>query len=231
MMAKWYALIVALLLFTGCKTSDVRNGNLCIEMGDYRAAIRFFSHILESDPSHFDARLGMGRALLQKTYDNPDDTTAWQEAVMHIEAARMKQSSKELHHLLSQVWAERSRFYLYKKDTLQALEMLTRSLGYDPHSTEALNLAGIIYVKTGNNRKARLLFEHALSIDSTNTTLLFNIGMLDWEANDFSHAHDWWLCALQHAPDDRDILYWFAAAEKELRSRERTGSPPGSAVP
>lgn len=150
---------------------------------------------------------------------------------MNIEAARMQQSSEELHHLLSQVWAERSRFYLHKKDTLQALETLTRSLGYDPHSTEALNLAGIIYVKTGNNRKARLLFEHALSIDSTNTTLLFNIGMLDWEVKSFSRAHDWWLRALQLAPDDRDILYWFAAAEKELRSREHTGSPPGSAAP
>ena len=41
--------------------------------------------------------------------------------------------------------------------------------------------------------------------------------MLRWQAGDVRGAHDQWLAALKALPDDEDILYWFALAEKKLR--------------
>lgn len=217
-----YALAVSTLFtIAACTTSDLRKGNVALELGDYVMAINFFSRILEKNPAHFEARLGMGKALLQQAIDNSGDTVSWRMAVMHLEAARTLNGSSEAPKLLAQVWAERASGLLHAADTVAALEMLTKAIASDPQSAEPLNLAGIIYFRTGRPEKARILFERAAAADTSNPSLLFNLGMLHWEEKRIKEAYDLWLRALKKSPDDEDFLYWFAAAEKRLRDTTR----------
>lgn len=205
------------LTFLACTSSDIRKGTVALELGDYRMAIEFFSRVLSRQPDHFEARFGMGKALLQQAVDNRNDSTSWRRAIMQFEAARTVNSRADVHRLISQVWSERAYGLLHAGDTLQALEALTEAIAADPRSPEPLNLAGIIYFRTGNTRKAKLLFERVLTIDTSNASSLFNLGMVYWKQQQTGEAHDFWLKALKHAPDDEDFLYWFALAEKSLR--------------
>ena len=208
---------IALSLLTGCISRDIEKGTVALELGDYSLAAQFFSRVLVREPANAEARLGMGKALLQRASDNPGDTTAWREAVMHLEAVRTLGKNTDIGPLLSQVWSERAASLLSLNDTLRSLEALTRAIAADPTSPEPLNLAGIIYFRTGRAAKARLLFERAIAVDSSRASSLFNLGMLDWEEGAVREAHDLWLRALKASPQDEDFLYWFAVAEKRLR--------------
>ena len=208
-----------------CDSTDINKGGTALGLGDYALAARFFSSVLERNPASYEARLGMGKALLQR-YVDKNDTVSWREAVMNLEAARTLAGGAETTKLLAQVWAERGAALAHAGDTLGALEALIRSIACDPRGTEPLNLAGIIYYRIGKTAKARHLFESAVAADSSNISATFNLGMLCWEEKRIQEAHDHWMRALTGAPDDEDILYWFAAAEKSLRT-----APADTALP
>ena len=213
--------------FSGCVSPEVKKGAVALELGDYTLAISFFSRVLENNPAHPEARLGMGKAMLQRAIDNPGDTLSWREAVMQFEAARTITGAHDVGTLLSQVWSERASEQLRHCDTLAALEALTRAIASDPHSPEPLNLAGIIYFRTGKSAKARQLFERAVAADTANPSPLFNLGMLCWEEGQVQEAHDLWMKALKRSPQDEDFLYWFAVSEKHLRENGAGNSVPG----
>ena len=61
-----------LVVMAACTTSDLRKGAVALELGDYTMAINFFSRVLERKPAHFEARLGMGKALLQQAIDDAE---------------------------------------------------------------------------------------------------------------------------------------------------------------
>jgi Flp pilus assembly protein TadD len=205
-----------MLLLAACDAPDIRKGSTALGLGDYTLAIHLFGRVLEHDPASFDARLGMGKALLQRFIDM-NDTAAWRDAVMHLEAARTISGGAEPSKLLAQVWAQRGTERAHAGDTVGALDALSRAISCDPQAVEPLNRAGIIYFRTGKTAKARQLFKSAIAADSSNVSSLFNLGMLYWEENNPREAHRLWLQALSRSPNDEDFLYWFAAAEKRLR--------------
>ena len=200
-----------------CSQSPLEKGTVCLRLGDYEGAIRFFSRALSDDPGNYGARLGMGKALLQRAADNAGDTISWRDACMHLEAAQTLYPGEALNPHLSQAWSERARQLLDKKDTIAALEALTRAIGYAPRSAEPLNAAGIIYFRKGELEKSKIIFAKALSLDSTNAPVLFNLGMAAWSTGAFEEARDYWLRCLKLTPADETVLYWFARAEKKKR--------------
>ncbi|MBN1129239.1 MAG: tetratricopeptide repeat protein [Chitinispirillaceae bacterium] len=206
-----------------CSQSPLEKGAVCLRLGDCEGAVRFFGKALADDPGSYGARLGMGKALLQRAAGNTGDTLSWRDACMHLEAARTLSAGEALNPLLSQAWSERARQLLDKKDTIAALEALTRAIGYAPRSAGPLNAAGIIYFRKGELEKSRTLFARALSLDSANAPVLFNLGMAAWSSGAFEEARDFWLRCLKLAPSDETALYWFARAEKKKRDASETG--------
>ena len=224
-----YSFLVAALLIvlTGCNRCDTDKGNICLALGDYEMAQYFFGRVLQKDPAHFEARLGKGKALLQKMAAvTGDDAQSWRRALIHLEAAADINPQHDLRSLLSEVWYRRSHAFLSKGDTAASLDALTRSVEFNAENIEALNTAGIIYFRLGETDKAEEIFKRAIKIDNVNTTLLFNLGMIYYRQDDLLQAHRLWFSALQNSPDDSEIIYWFAMAEKELRaSSENISSP------
>jgi tetratricopeptide (TPR) repeat protein len=211
----------AALGLAGCISSDVRKGTMSLTVGDYDRAIIFFSRALERNPAHFEARLGMGKALLQRAVDAADDSVSWRLALMNMEAARTIGGGRDIDRLLSQTWLERAYGLLRRADTLPAIEALTKAIAFDPQSSEPLNLAGIVYFRMGKTEKARMLFERAVRADTLAASPLFNLGMVHWEQNQPRLAYERWLAALKKAPEDETVLQWFATAEKRLRQMDQ----------
>jgi tetratricopeptide (TPR) repeat protein len=211
---------VSIMALTGCSDSNVEKGAACLQLGDYEMAQVFFNKTLMRNPRDYDARVGMGKALLQRAVDNTNDTLSWREACLHLDAARTLRPSAYLNGLLSQAWFERSRVQLDFRDTLGALTSLTHAIEYDPGRAEPLNAAGIIYFHMGEAEKALAILSRAAALDSGNVTVLFNLGMIRWHSGDINGAHGLWLRALKRSPKDETVLYWFALAEKKLRESD-----------
>ncbi len=202
----------------------MEKGNASLALGDYEMAQEFYSGILRKDPLNSDARLGMGKAILQRiSAENSSDSLLWIRAVTHLEAARTINSSLEVNGLLSQVWQERAFQLLAKDDTIEALSALTRAIEHDSRNMDALNQAGIIYFRLGEVGKAKAIFQKALICDSLSSSVLFNLGMVNWQERNTAVAHDLWFRALEITPNDSEILYWFARAEKEIRDGQVEG--------
>jgi tetratricopeptide (TPR) repeat protein len=210
-------LCVVAALMTSCSRSPVERGAACLSLGDYAMAIQFFGEALKRNPDRYDARLGMGKALLQRAADNLGDTASWRDACMNLEAARTLNPSIDISGVLAQAWSERARHLLDKNDTLAALSALTRAIGYDPQRIEPLNAAGIIYFRMGQLEKSNALFISAYTIDSMNTAVRFNMGMVAWNKGNIAGAREHWLFCLKQSPGDESALYWFARAEKQFR--------------
>jgi tetratricopeptide (TPR) repeat protein len=212
-----------LILIAGlpaCHHNTVEKGNLCLRLGDYPAAIKFFSIELNRHPDCYEARLGLAKAMLQKSADLNSDPALWNEGLMHLEAARTLAPSgdeEKIGTLLSQAWAQNAKSQLSLQDTISALSALARAIEYDPGSVEPLNRAGILYFQIGDEKKAVALFARAVVIDSAHPSAYFNLGMIYWQKGAVSEAHQQWLKALRLAPKDEDIIYWFALAEKKMR--------------
>lgn len=211
-------LISFVLLSLQCSRSDLQKGNIALELGDYELAIKFFSKILEKNPAKFEARVGLGKALLQKANDNPSDTMLWKKAIINFEAAQSLSPTTDISMILSEIWSKRASLLLHtSSDTVLALEAITKAISFDPRNTQALNLAAIIYFNLGRKDKAQVLLKKATEIDSTDPATIFNLGMVYWEEDSIKLAHSCWLKALKLSPEDEEFLYWFAAAERKLR--------------
>jgi tetratricopeptide (TPR) repeat protein len=203
-----------------CGTSvrrDIEKGEASLRLGDYSMAIKFFEEVLNSDPENFNARLGMGKALIQQASARNNDSASWLRAITHLEAARSLRPESKIEPLLSDAWIIHARKLLDKKDTIAALNSLARAIDFNPFAVEALNLTGIVYFKIGEPDKARILFGRALAIDTTKPFTYFNMGMVNWFQHDYDGARRSWFRAVQLAPQDKDIVYWYSAADRKVR--------------
>jgi len=209
-------LVIVALVTGGCGRSDIRKGKASLELGDYAMAQQFFSAALKKNPENFNARIGMGKAYIQQAAERDDDTLLWRKALTHLEAARTINPDQNILPLLCEAWFVHSKNLLNRGDTLGALNSLSRAIEYQPEYAEPLSLAGIVYFNLGDPDKAELLFQQACTVDTANSSAPFNLGMLYWQQGNIAEAHRLWKSALTKAPDDDDILYWFARAEKRI---------------
>jgi tetratricopeptide (TPR) repeat protein len=215
---KLHAFIVLCVgVLTGCRTSNIEKGKICLGLGDYPMAIEFFDKEVRAHPDDCEARTGLGKALLQKAVNNQEDTASWKLSLIHLEAARTLCPDTNSVRLLSQVWTEYSQRLLRTGDTIPALEALSAALQYDPENVTIINRIGILYFRLGYREKAAILFRNALSIDSTHAHSYFNLGMVSWAEGGYAQARRAWFKALSLSPEDEDILYWFARVEKKIR--------------
>ena len=208
-------LILAVSLF-GCGGKDVEKGWVSLGLGDYPMAIRFFQAAVEENPGLSDARLGLGQALLQKSFAE-SDSAAFNYGLVQLEACRSLSQSRDLAEILTEAYYERARMQLRRGDTMTALASLSKSIDRGPRNPKPLNLVGIVYGKLGDSQKAETLFRKAIELDSADASANFNLGMMSWQAGDVRAAHGHWLKALKALPRDEDVLYWFALSEKRLR--------------
>jgi tetratricopeptide (TPR) repeat protein len=203
----------------GCLRDAIERGTICLHLGDYATAIELFTNEIRRHPDRAQARAGLGQALLQRAADL-GDTADWKRALIQLDAAATLEPGPHNKTIAASAWMQRARQLLAMGDTLGGLDACSRSREYDPAAVDPLNLAGIVYFRQGDAPKAAILFRQAVALDSTNAVARFNLGMVDWSDGAWREAHANWFAALRADPDDPDIIYWFAAAEKKLRESQ-----------
>jgi tetratricopeptide (TPR) repeat protein len=205
------------ILLIGCADDTIKKGNACLNLGDYLMAESFYEKALLDNPLSFQARLGMGKALLQHIIDNNSDTALWKKALLNLEVARNLHPADDLSSLVSEAWYERAQMMLSIEDTIGALNALSRSIEINNKNIAAINSTGILYFRKGEIDKAEILFRKAVAIDSTHAPAFFNLGMILWSKKDYLDARNYWLTASKLTPEDDDMVYWLAVAEKKLQ--------------
>jgi tetratricopeptide (TPR) repeat protein len=215
-----YICVIALIL-SGCRSRALDKGDICLKLGDYPMAIAFFSEEVKRHPDSFDARFGLGKALVQQGCANAADSGAWKNAIIQLDAASTLSPAAEVRPILSEAYLARAHMLLGVQDSVAALDALSRAIDCNASAIEPINLAGIIYFRIGEPDKAEALFSKALTLDSTSAAAHFNLGMVYWQAGRYPDAHEQWYAALAAAPKDKDILSWFALAEKKKREAAR----------
>jgi Flp pilus assembly protein TadD len=205
------------LLLPGCKSRVLEKGEICLRLGDYHMAIEFFSEEVQRNPSSFEARFGLGKALLQQGCADASDTAAWKNAIVQLEAAATLSPQDDIIAILSEAYLQRAHMLLSAQDSVSALDALSRAIERNNRAIEPINLAGVIYFRMGETDMAETLFTKAIALDSASAPARFNLGMVHWQAGRFADAHGQWYAALAASPKDKDILYWFARAEKKMR--------------
>lgn len=214
--AAFLAAALCVLWSAACVGKDLDKGWVSLGLGDYPMALRFFRGAVEENPRLYDARLGLGQALLQQAFAE-GDSSAFRYALIQLEACRSLAPSRDLSEILADAYYERAKERLGRKDTIAALASLAKAIDRGPANPRPLNLAGIVYGKLGESGKAEAIFLKALRLDSADASANFNLGMIHWQAGEFRRAHGFWLKALKSMPRDEDILYWFALSEKKAR--------------
>jgi tetratricopeptide (TPR) repeat protein len=203
---------------------DIEKGATNLELGDFKQARAHFQKVLENKPSSFDARLGLAKALLQQYSAQPTDSGLIFDCLTQLEAARTLRPDKEVEKLLSVVWFKRATMLLTNHDTIAAMGALSRSTGFDPHASNPLNLAGILYFNRGDHAKALNLFGLVISTDSASVQGYFNAGMVHWADSNYSRAYEYWYKAALSAPDDKEIITWASMAKRKLAVPANNGT-------
>ncbi|HMA65436.1 MAG TPA: tetratricopeptide repeat protein, partial [Chitinispirillaceae bacterium] len=201
-------MVVLVLQSCSSNSSAIQKGEMSLRLGDYTMAIDFFEEVLHRSPDNYDARVGLGKALIQQAVKQHGDTLLWSKALVNLEAARTLMPQSDIEPLLSDAWMARARIDLDNRDTLAALTALSRTLELTPGSIAALNAAGIIYFKMGDADKSLQLLNRAALIDTTAAFTFFNAGMVKWSMKDYGGAHKAWFKAVALAPQDKDIVFW-----------------------
>jgi tetratricopeptide (TPR) repeat protein len=214
-------LLCAVMVLSGCRNSALEKGEICLKLGDYPMAIAFFSEEVKRHPGSVEARLGLGKGLLQQGCDNASDSLSWKYAIIQLEAAATLSPQDNIGALLSEAYLDRAHTLLAAGDSIAALDALSRAIERNNRAIESVNLAGIIYFRMGETDRAEALFVKAIGLDSANAAAHFNLGMVYWNLGRYGDAHGQWYAALASSPKDKDILYWFALAEKKKREASR----------
>lgn len=216
-----FVILLPLILFVNCTDQLIEKGNKNILLGDYQRAIILFSKAVDRDPESFDARLGLGKALLQQlsVIENASDEQ-WSACLTNLEAARTLDPSLSVGKILSVAWNQRAVALLNNSDTTASLAALMKSIQYDKKNAKPLNLAGVLYFCKGEQDKAFSLFSLVMQIDSLSPSGAFNSGIVAWSKGDCSNARSIWRQALRRFPDDKELLYWTALAEKTCGAKK-----------
>lgn len=212
--------LFGVVLLISCGENSVKRGYQSLQLGDYDMAIGFFNEQLHHNPRDFQGRVGMGKALLQKSYANSEDTILWRQALVQLQAARSIENHDFLDILLKDAWIAYGRKMLSAKDTMSALIALTFALDYDPSNSEALNLSAILFSSFGLTQKAESLLTVANYNHKTNKDILFNLGILCFNRKEYAEALRIWKSEILFDSSDTELRQWISIAEKKNSGKQ-----------
>ncbi|MGS0756770.1 XrtA/PEP-CTERM system TPR-repeat protein PrsT, partial [Roseateles sp. GG27B] len=138
-----------------------------LQQGENRRAQEYFARVAKLDPK--DARSRTALALGQISRGNVDQGLADLQLISRSSASPIADMA-----LISA--------YLQKRDTDQALKAIDALEVKTPGKPAAANLRGRVELVRGNNQKARIAFETALSIDPLFYPATASLAGLDWDA-------------------------------------------------
>lgn len=203
--------LVVLSLLVGCERLQEK-GRICLEQGDWERACRFYGEAVDRDPSDLEARLGLGKALLQKSQaleaDHRDKTGDWDAAVKELTIATAMRQDTGVASALYMARLQAAHALARDGDTAATLGRLEDLVKAWPGRTAARNFEAVLRYRRGEYEKALGLFQENVRLDSGDVSAAFNLGLLCLHTGRPALATDYLLKAARLSPKDPEILYW-----------------------
>lgn len=103
---------------------------------------------------------------------------------------------------------------LYHKGRLQeALKILEKAFKKEPNYQPILYNMGVIYMELGDNDVAKNYFQLSILEVPDDTSALYNLGLIEYEAECYEEAIASWVACIQHSDEiDPDVYYGLGLA-------------------
>jgi len=103
---------------------------------------------------------------------------------------------------------------LYHRGRLpEALKILEKAFKKEPNYQPILYNMGVIYMELGDNEIAKNYFQLSILEIPDDTSALYNVGLIEYEAESYEEAISSWLACIQHSDEvDPDVYYGLGLA-------------------
>jgi tetratricopeptide (TPR) repeat protein len=217
--AQWFCgclFLLALCWIPGCSHSSLKQGESCLKIGDYERAALFFEKAVMENPQSFRARKGLAHSLINdlrlRSRTVSPSQSQWMQVIRNTTIALSLQADSGLSRDLGYAYFELAKLCLSAHDSSAALETIRLALENNGEEGEIINYAAVMEFNQGDTARALALLTRAITLDSTNTVALFNIGMIHWQSSEYLKAYLWWYKALRAEPHNKTFQHWFARA-------------------
>lgn len=219
--------VVVAICFCACTESDVKRGNVALQIGDFDRAIANFTKVLDVDPANRDARYGLALSYYAVAEDKErlklPSLELWGRTVSEFRILSRVDSTGKINAAYST-----SLFYLAKatlsgNGRANVLHLLDHSIQLDSANYFSHNLRAIVLANRGDVEEAKKIYAYIVTREPKFASAYVNLGNLYWESGDIEQAWDIWSMGHEVLPGDRTLAHWTMVAEDSLKALVEQG--------
>lgn len=208
-----------LFFFIGC-SNDEMIGNKALEIGDFKRAEKFFSKILDSDPTHRNARYGAALAkygIAEEAERNGIlSIRLWKKAADEFRILSKIDSSVSIHPVYSNCLFYLARAILLETPEADVSLLIQKSIALDSTNYFSFNLKALIAENRGQFKEAETTFIYILSKFPDFKDGYINFGNFYWNKGEIGDAWDIWSMGEAKFPKDKQLKDLKNLAENAL---------------
>lgn len=218
--AKPLYLLVLLCVFIccciGCRQDRLAKAKELLEGGDFLAARKIYSRLVESWPKNYTAHYGLGMAwcaeAMYKTEMGIAAPQDWYPAIYQMTVAMHLDTSQEVHRTLAILNYNLGACYKKTGNREAAIASIQKAVSYDSTLLKAYNLLGALYQEQGDFDRADLSYRRALLLKPDYSPAHFNRGALAWARGDYPTAEKCFQDAVTSEPQNSYFVSWLEKA-------------------
>lgn len=212
------------LCCTGCRKDRLARAKELLEGGDFLAARKIYSRMVESYPNDYAVHYGLGMCwcaeAMYKTELGLATPLDWYPAIYQMSVASNFTDSDQVYHTLAILYYNLGACFKKAGNREEAIQRIQNSVSYDSTLLKAYNLLGALYQEQGDLDKADLSYRRALLLKPDYPPAHFNRGALAWSRNDYATAVHCFQDAVTCEPQNAYFLSWL----KKARSAAASGA-------
>lgn len=215
----FYLIYFLLIITTGCTNTNIEKAHEMLQAGDFLAARKIYSAVLDRDAENFDAHYGMGMSLcaeaMYKMNLGTGESDDWIPAIYHMNiAANLQPNTPEVLRTLAILHFNLGTCHKREGNIDAAIERIENAITYDTTLIKAYNLLGALYHNKGDLHKAERYYTKVLQLQPEYAMAHFNLGAVSWALGEYSEAASHFEKASELSPGNSYFEQWWQKAKK-----------------
>jgi len=202
----------------GCRKDRLALAKELLEGGDFLAARKMYSRMVESYPNDYAVHYGLGMSwcaeAIYKTEIGLAVPQDWYPAIYQMTVAMHLDTSEEVHRTLAILHYNLGACFKKAGNREEAIRRIQYAVSYDSTLLKAYNLLGALYQEQGDLDKADLSYRRALLLKPDYSPAHFNRGALAWARSDYATAVQCFQDAVTCEPQNPNFLNWLGKARR-----------------
>jgi superkiller protein 3 len=214
----WIAVLMALVLWTGCQNPALTGAKVYIQQQDWENAREQLEIAVQQEPDNAEARFLLGQAY--------GEQRMYREMVDEFQASlAISQRWKEnIDAIVLEKWTmafNRGVQAGKEEDYQKALEEFTTATIIDPSNPDAFTNLGFAYTNLDRLDEALEAYNKALELDPDNVAARINSGVIHFQKDQEEQAAEMFRSALETDPGNKNALNMWTLSLENLADEQR----------